>query len=117
MALKYERSGGFAGFRDELLIEGQRLLQVSRRGAVTAKRELAPAEVGQLEALLSRALAAPPSSPASMQTPDAFRHVLTLDGEAQPRVDLTTPILPGPEEPAGPWVELLAWLERLIDQA
>jgi len=110
MIVTFERSGGFAGFKDVLRLDpGQ--LSLSRRNQPETQRALSPEESKALGTLLPTALATPlpVAAAAGRRIPDAFTYTLTVGGQTislfQPRA---------PESSEGPWQALMAWLDGIL---
>jgi hypothetical protein len=109
MTVVFERSGGFAGFRDVLTLEGNGLT-LTRRGTQVAQRPLSGDESGRLASLVNAAKGAPALPPSTGRTPDGFNFSVTVDGEK--KVQLNAPS--SPEAADGPWQALTAWLDELL---
>lgn len=107
MNLSYSRTGGFAGFNDQVQVHGG-TVTVTRRGKTTLERKLTEEEKAELNELGKAAQAekvtpAPPHRP----TPDAFNYTVGVDGET---VKLDSP----PENLPPAWAKLTERLERFL---
>jgi hypothetical protein len=113
-ALFYERSGGFVGLIQSLKVEGNSL-RASDKGKLVSERELSLDEVRQFEDLLDKIDGAPPAQDNSEAsgTPDSYMVTLSIEGEPEPRANVTTLTLPviGSGEV---WDEVLGWFDRLL---
>lgn len=109
MSLSYHRTGGFAGFNDEVKVDGD-TLTVSRRGQQTFQRKLTGEEQKELSALAAEAKRtkfekAPPHRP----VPDAFNTSVSVDGQT---VQIDAP----PEKMPAAWQKLSDRLAKFVNE-
>jgi hypothetical protein len=112
MSVSYERSGGFAGMKETLSIEGASL-RVSKRGKVLGERALEQAEQERLAALLAGVAGAESPKPAEPHASDTFRVSLLVDGKSRVDVRTLAPHAPGV---GAPWEEVLHALDTLLTE-
>ncbi len=107
--LRYLRSGGFAGFHDQLVIEPSGRARLMVRGAEQQEFTLSGAELVALKAALDDADLEnlPADSTSKRPAPDAFSHVVTYGGN---EVRTDDPSVPPTLKP------LLAQLGRIVEE-
>lgn len=109
MVLLYTRTGGIAGFQDEVRVRGDQLT-VTRRGKVTTERKLTAEELDRLRALAAKADAAPvPKATKHRPVPDAFNISVAVGSK---RVAVSDP----PQQLDSAWEELAQALQGLMSQ-
>jgi hypothetical protein len=107
MNLFYSRTGGIAGFQDEVRVSGD-MLKVTRRGKTTMERKLTAEELTRLKGLAEKAAAAPtPVASKHRPVPDAFNISVGMGGQ---RVTISEP----PEHLNPAWEELAQALRGLM---
>jgi hypothetical protein len=108
MHLSYSRTGGIAGFNDQVEVIGDSVT-VTRRGKAAVTRKLSPEELAHLTALVEQAQNEPPPTVAPHRpVPDAFNISVAVGAQ---RVTLSSP----PGELGAAWQALATGLQGLIN--
>lgn len=117
MIAEYERTGGFAGIRQRLEIDGDRKrVKVIDRHTGEAERSLGEDELTRLFSLIAAVNGQKPpvGSGVSGQVSDSFTVQLWLGGAATPVVTLSTLAVPLGKGEETPWGELLSFIDGML---
>jgi hypothetical protein len=115
MSIVYQRSGGFAGFLDELRIDGDTLI-VTRKKKEVARRTLTADEKQSLEKLKKDAEAAPAPGHLGHAGADTFTYSVTLGSAASPQL-VFTGHAQAPNGLSPQWEALVEKLQALFTEA
>ena len=115
MSVVYQRSGGFAGFLDELRIDGDTLV-LTRRKQEVARRALSAEEKQSLEKLARDAEAAPAPGHLGHPGADTFTYSVTIGAAASPQL-VFVGHAPAPTGLSPKWQALVDTLQALFNAA